>query len=314
MKIRLGYVAISLTLDITASKTITYTNYNKLNEENKIIKINNLINQNFENLNKILWYNFKNHIHFYRLSHNIIPLATHPEVKYDYINKYKDKWENIGFLSKIYNIRIDTHPDQFCILNSPNKNVIKSSIEILKFHKNIFKAMKIKGKAILHIGGAYNNKEQALKRFIKNFSLLEEEIKRIIILENDDKVFNIKDTLFICETLNIPMCLDYHHYKCNNEGEKIEEYLPRILNTWNKEKLNPKMHFSSPKNKKEFRSHSNFINSKDFIQFLEILKPYKQDIDIMLECKSKDEALFRLVRCLKAQTNYIFIDETTFEI
>jgi len=59
MKIRLGYVAISLTLDITASKTITYKNYMKLNEQNKIIKLENLINTNFANLKQIMWYNFK---------------------------------------------------------------------------------------------------------------------------------------------------------------------------------------------------------------------------------------------------------------
>ena len=32
----------------------------------------------------------------------------------------------------------------------------------------------------------------------------------------------------------------------------------------------------------------------------------------MLECKAKDDALFRLVRELKYKTNYKFIDETTF--
>ena len=110
------------------------------------------------------------------------------------------------------------------------------------------------------------------------------------------------------------MCLDYHHYKCNNESEDIKEYLPRIINTWKKEKLRPKMHFSSPKSKKEFRAHHAYINPNDFIEFLSILKPLNKDVDIMLECKAKDEALFRLTRNLKDQTNYYFIDETTFEI
>ena len=65
------------------------------------------------------------------------------------------------------------------------------------------------------------------------------------------KHYVVNMVLYICETLKIPMVLDYHHYLCNNENEKIEDYLPRILNKWKKEKLNPKMHFSSPKNKKE---------------------------------------------------------------
>lgn len=313
MIIRLGYVAISLTLDLTTSKTITYTNYSKLKKENKIIKIDSIINENLHNLKQIMIYNFKNNIHFYRLSPNIIPLATHPNTNIN-IEKYKKEFENIGYMSKLYNIRLDTHPDHFCVLNSNKKEVIKSSIKILEYHYNIFKTMKINGKAILHIGGAYDNKEKSIERFIKNFKKLDKKIQNIIILENDDKIYNIKDTLYICETLKIPMVLDYHHYLCNNQNEKIEDYLPKILNTWKNEKLNPKMHFSSPKNKKEFRSHSNYINSDDFINFINIIKKYNTNIDIMLECKAKDDAMFRLIRQLKHKTNYHFINETTFEI
>ena len=72
------------------------------------------------------------------------------------------------------------------------------------------------------------------------------------------------------------------------------------------------MHFSSPKNKREFRAHNDYINSNDFIDFLENIKIYNQDIDIMLEAKNKDEALFRLVRELKYKTSYKFINDTTF--
>ena len=38
------------------------------------------------------------------------------------------------------------------------------------------------------------------------------------------------------------------------------------------------------------------------------------DVDVMIEAKAKDDALFRLVRELKYKTNYKFVDETTFEV
>ena len=60
------------------------------------------------------------------------------------------------------------------------------------------------------------------------------------------------------------------------------------------------------------RSHNDYINCNEFIDFLKILKKEKQDIDIMIEAKKKDEALFRLVRELKYQTEKIFLDETSF--
>lgn len=79
---------------------------------------------------------------------------------------------------------------------------------------------------------------------------------------------------------------------------------------------NPKVHFSSPKSKlkKEMRSHSEYIDSNAFISFLEGVKSFSNSLDIMLEVKAKDDALFRLVRELKYKTNYRFIDETTFEV
>lgn len=314
MKIRLGYVSISLSLNITASRTITYTNFQKLTKEKQKERLNQIINQNFESLKEILKYNYKNNIHFYRLSHNLIPLVTHPKVKFDYITPYQEKWQEIGDLINKFNIRVDIHPDQFCVLNSSNKQVIENIFATLEYTYNIYKAMNLNEKIILHVGGEYNNKKEAIKRFKQNFNKLKPEIKELIILENDDKIYNIKDVLEICEDLKIPMCLDYHHYICNNEGEDINEYLPQILKTWENQKQRPKMHFSSSKNKKEKRSHSEYINVLDFIKFMNILKKQNKDVDIMLECKAKDEALFRLTRLLKYHTNYTFLDETTFEI
>ncbi len=314
MIIRLGYVAISLVLNITASKTITYTNYNKIGKEAGYKKLDILIRENFAKLKEILKYNYKNHIHFYRLSHNLIPLATHHNVDFDYLKPYQQLWQEIGNLSKQYDIRLDTHPDQFCVLNSPRQEVVQNSIVMLEFHQQIFHAMQIDGKAVLHVGGCFNNKEKAIKTFIRNFKKLDQKIQNIIILENDDKVFGVKDVLYICETLNIPMVLDYHHYKCHNDGEDLKEYLPRILATWSHENLRPKMHFSSPKSKKEFRSHSDYIDPLAFIDFLELLRPFNTDIDIMLECKAKDYALFTLIAYLKYKTNYHFLDETTFKV
>lgn len=312
MKIRLGYVAISLTLNITSSKSITYTYYNKLNEKDKSQKLDTIIKQNLQNLKQILKYNHKNKIFFYRMSHKLIPLATHPQVNFDYITPYKKEYEEIGKLIKKYNIRLDAHPDQFCVLNSQNKIVVQNTIQSLNYIKNIFEAMQINSKIILHVGGAYDNKEKAIKTFKANFKKLDKNLQKMIILENDDKTYNAKEVLEICEELNIPMCLDYHHYKCNNEGEKIEKYLQRIINTWKNE--TPKMHFSSPKNKKEFRSHSDYINEDDFIHFLNILKPYNTNIDIMLECKAKDEALFRLIRQIKYKTNLKITNQTIINL
>ena len=150
-----------------------------------------------------------------------------------------------------------------------------------------------------------------MTRFINNFKKLDEESKKMIILENDDKVYNIKHVLYICKKLNIPMVLDYHHYICNNEKENLIDYIEEIFKTWKNE--TPKVHLSSPKNKKEYRTHNNYINIEDFVALTHIIKKINIDFDIMIEAKEKDFALFKLVRELKYR-NYRLIDETTINM
>ena len=293
--IRLGYVAIATCLDITSSKTITLTEFNKFKDFEKLDKI---IKENLGSLDKIIDYNIKNEIHFYRLT----SLSTLFE--FDYINKYKKYYDKIGEKIKKYNIRVDVHPDQFCVLNSTKKEVIENTFKILEYHYKILEALNIKDKIIiLHVGSSVLGKENSIKRFINSFYKLPKYLQNCIALENDDKVYNVKDCLYLCNKLNIPFVLDYHHHLCNKSEFNYED----ILKTW---KIKPKVHFSSPKNKtkKDIRSHHDYIEVDTFIDFIKQL-PY--DVDIMIEAKMKDEALFRLVRQLKYY-NIKFVDNTSF--
>ncbi len=314
MKVRLGYVALSKALDdVTTSSTITYTNY--INKNYNTSKLLEITKNNLDSLYEIIKYNVKNNFHFYRLTSKLVPLATHDKVDFDYITPLLDEYKKIGKLINGNNIRVDTHPDQYAVLNSMDSKIVKNTVEILEYHYKIMDAIGIKDKIIiLHVGSSACGKKASISRFINNFNKLPDHIKKCIVVENDDKVYNIKDVLALCHKINVPMVLDYHHFICNNEKEDINDYLKEIIDTWNG-KL-PKMHFSSPKSKlkKEFRSHSDYINKECFIKFINILKKQYKDIDIMLEAKAKDDAVSRLARCLKYETNYKFLDETTFII
>ena len=313
MKIRLGYACISKTLsNVTTSSTITYTTFQK---DKDYKKIDTAIKSNLNALKEILTYNIKNNIHFFRLSSKLIPLATKSDVIFDYIDPYKDYYNSIAKIIKDNKLRIDFHPDEFCVLNSTKSEVVKNSIAILEYHYNLLKALEIKNKIlVLHIGGNTFGKKNSISRFINNFNTLSKDIQESIAIENDDKIFNIMDCIYISKNINVPVILDYHHHICNHDELDINDYLKDILSSWHN--TTPKMHFSSPKNKtkKDFRSHNDYINVDDFINFIDLLKPFNHDVDIMIEAKAKDEALFRLVRELKYKTNYTFIDDTSFEV
>ncbi|MFU0824951.1 UV DNA damage repair endonuclease UvsE [Clostridium sp.] len=319
MRIRLGYVAISLKLPkVTSSSTVTFKTYSKfISDEEKLNKLKRVTLSNLDDLYKILQYNVENQIHFYRITSALVPLATHPEVKdWNYRSIFKKDFERIGKFIIQHNIRIDTHPDQFNVINSKREDVVEATKRNLFFHVNLFKDMGYNlGKMVLHIGSAEGGKDKAIDRFITNFRNYPEDITEKLILENDDKTFTAKEVLHICKTVSAPMVLDIHHHLCNNEEDSLEDIIEDIFNTWNEEKLPPKIHVSSPKNGEKDRKHADYIEAEDFIRFIEMCKPLKRDIDVMIEAKQKDLALYKLVQDIKRiKSEWKFIDNTTFEV
>lgn len=310
MRIRLGYVASPIIINESYSKTMTYKKYQELGEKRGNERIHEIIAGNIEGLKKVILYNKQNEISYYRLSHHIIPFSTFDKVHFSYKKKYKEDLKKVGELFKKNNVRIEMHTDPFCVINSVSDHIVSKSIDMLKYHNYLYSSFEYDGDIIMHIGSAFPTKEEAINRFIKNFKLIPKSIQEKIILENDDTTYTVEDILSVCKILHIRMVLDYHHFLCMKENH-IENYLKDILNTW---ETNPTIHFSSPKSKREFKAHHMYIDYKQFIKFIDILKGYDRDVDIMLECKGKDEALFRLIKQLKFYTNYKFISETTFEI
>lgn len=311
MKIRLGYVALCRTVELPY-RNITYTEYIK---KDNYSKLDEIIKYNLNNLYETLLYNQKNDIHFFRITSNLVPLATKDDVEFNYITPYQKEYKKIGAFIRENNMRCDMHPDQFAVLNSTNQDVISNALGIVFYHASLLKELQIENPLIiLHVGSSVLGKKNSITRFIHSFQKLPKEVGKMIALENDDKTFTIEDVVGLCETLQIRMVLDYHHYICNPGELDIHDFYPRIFATWGTQ--TPKIHYSSPKNKtkKDIRSHSDYVNADEFIAFIESVRYLQQDIDIMLEVKEKDMALCKLVRELIYKTDYHFIDGTTFEI
>lgn len=304
MVVRLGYACISRVINGSSSSPFTYSEYLK---DNDMDKLDRVIVSNLNVLNDIIDYNIKNNIHFYRMSSRIIPLATKDDVIFDYIDRYSYYYKMIGKKIRDSNMRVDFHPDQFCVLNSVKRDVFDNSVKILIYHYNLLEALGIRDKVlVLHVGSNSFGKDNSIRRFINNFNKLPLYLRSSIAIENDDKVFNVSDVIKISKETGIPVVLDYHHHLCNKSDFSFDD----VFNSWGDRRV--KMHFSSPKNKREYRSHSDYIYGDDFIEFLKVLKKYDRDVDVMLEAKCTDDSLFRLVRYIKYKTNYKFMNDTSF--
>ena len=235
MKIRFGYVANALGLwDASPSKSLTFARYSALPKQERMEKLKEVTAQNLQHTKRILYYNIAHEIELYRFSSSLVPLATHPEVMWDFVSPFKAEWKELGQVVKQLNIRPSFHPNQFTLFTSPREEVTMNAVKDMEYHYKMLEAMGIIDQAIIniHIGGAYGDKQETLQRFHQNIKSLPQLIKKVTTLENDDKTYNVEETLHTCEKEKVPMILDYHHYMANKGEQNLSDYLPRIFNTW----------------------------------------------------------------------------------
>lgn len=316
MRIRFGYVAIALGITQgSPNKTVTVKSLEKIRDTNdRFFRLHTILKENLETTLRILRYNIAHQIHLYRLTSKTVPLATHDTYRgWDYISDFKNYWEAIGLIIRQQEMRISAHPDHFTILNSPKPEVLAASILDLNYHSAILEAMKLPAEPqlVIHIGGLYKNKELSLRKFKTEFTGLSENLRSRLILENDDKSYSASDVLALCQELGCPMVLDIHHHACLPSAS-LSSIWPEIVKTWNGGI--PKIHVSSPKSKKDFRSHADYIDPINFLDFLKSAKEYNYDLDVMVEAKAKDLAMFRLIEDLSEIEGTKRIDLTTIEI
>jgi UV DNA damage endonuclease len=305
--VRLGYVAMSVHLkNCSPSQTMTFAQFQKLKDrEAAIHKLERIAKSNLENCLRLLKHNIGNDITFFRFSSKLIPLANHEELSdWKYMRPLKEILHDIGEWVQKYSMRVDFHPDHFVILNSPDIDILNASIRTLSMHEALLKGMNIdrEHRCVMHVGGGYNDKEKALEQFIHNWQFIPQTIQQMIMLENDDVTFHLNDTLYLCEKLGIPLVFDYHHHLANHDDDHWEEGWKRVVQTWAHSSLPVKMHISSPRDEKDFRAHADYIDSKQFLHFLNQIKGSIDHIDCMIEAKQKDDALFRLMDDLSKES------------
>lgn len=318
MDVRLGYVAISLSKDLKAQfRSVTLSTLNSLDSKQRIEKLKELFKTNLNTLYRILEYNKNNNIYLYRITSKLLPFASHSIIdNWDYIKDLNEELLKIGQFIKENNLRVSMHPDHYTILNTPNDGILNNSLKDLDYHNKIFNGMNLDSnyKLVMHIGGAYNNKDEAIIRFIKEFKKLPKTIRSRIVLENDDKTYTAHDVLSICKIIKVPMVLDVHHDKCNPSQVGLDLLVGDIFDTWNNETFKPKIHFSSSKSIKEFRSHADNIVAKDFKKFINLAKNFNRDFDCMIEAKNKDYAVFKLAEDLKKDRKIKVINQGLIRI
>lgn len=302
MRVRFGYVSTALSLwECSPSKTLTFTRWKALPKDERMEKLIDVTRQNLKNTLRMLHYNVAHEIELYRMSSSIVPLATHPEATWDYRTIFKNELLEIGEFIKKQKLRVSLHPNQYTLFTSEKKQITKNAVLDMQYHYDLFEGMNIVNEdrvnINIHVGGAYGDKTKALERFHRNIKQLPEAVKRKMTLENDDKTYTSLETLSVCRKEKVPMVFDYHHHMANlgEEEPVLKQVISDTFSTWSDWSIPPKVHISSPKSEKEFRSHADYVSLEFIMPFLKATKELETNYDIMIEAKQKDKSLIKLV-------------------
>ncbi len=279
-------------------RTTTATAIKRLSRDEGRKKLADLCAANAAALMEALQFCAANGISCFRVNSQILPLKTHPEVGYDLAElpggrKIVSQFRKCGAFAKAAGLRTTFHPDQFVVLNSPKPDVVEQSIQEIEYQAEV--AQWIGADVInIHGGGAYGDKQTALRTFAKNLARLSKKARKLVTLENDDKVYTPADLLPICKAEGVPLVYDVHHHRCNPDGMSVEQATRKALATWNRE---PLFHISSPlegwKGPKPHRHHD-FIDVKDFPKSWR-----RKKITIEVEAKAKEVAIKKLLTDLR---------------
>lgn len=205
----------------------------------------------------------------FRISSQIMPLATHPVSGYDPADlddgvAIVTAYQRAGALARKLDIRLSFHPDQFVVLNSESERVADASLQEMRHQARV--AQLVGAEALtLHVGGRAGGAEEALSRLEAAVTRLDVPARSLVALENDDRLFAPAVLLPFCERLGIRFIYDIHHHRCNPDGMSVSEATRRATGTWGEHE--PWMHISSPKGGWQAgnpRFHAEFIDPEDF--------------------------------------------------
>jgi UV DNA damage endonuclease len=286
---RIGYPCINRTIGCTANSTFRLKSYSQS-------RLKQTIRNNLKCLQKILQFNIEHGLLFFRISSDLVPFASHPANKFNWQKHFKQEFEAIGEYIRKNKIRISMHPDQFTLINSVKEDIFERSKKELKYHADLLDLMKLdaSAKIQIHVGGVYGDKKKSMERFVKRYEIIDDAIRQRLVIENDDRLYDLSNCLQINRQTKIPVLLDVFHHKLNNKAQIGTEYFELAAKTWElKTDGVPMVDYSSPKPNGLPQQHSETIDLRSFSEFLKQTEPF--DFDIMLEIKDKEKSAIQAI-------------------
>jgi len=312
---RIGFACTVLGIDVRANDTRKWQNSPHLRVS-------------LENVTKILAYAYSLGIRMYRLSTDMAPYytdTTRPQFG-NQLEESKKQLAEVGALARRLDIRLSMHPGQYTVLNSPSDATYASAVRELQYAADVLDLMgqPPDNKVIVHVGGAYGEKDAAIRRWIERYPLLSDNVRARLVIENDDTIYNVAEALYISGETGVPVVFDNLHHEVNpspipsGEGNLLElDALSLCLKTWPSGQTS-KIHYSEQRAEpvqvrvkgKGVRiqapsrgAHAAYVDPARFAAFL--ASAAHLSFDVMFEAKAKELAAVRVLDYLRSTADII---------
>ena len=310
-KINLGYACICSALNSLPKDQRVTTNRSMIKRTflaNGINYASEIALKNCNDLLTILKWNEAHDIKFFRLSSSLLPWSS--EYNICDLPDFSDialALAKAGKYASDHGHRITTHPGQFNVLGSPRPDVVENTLKELETHSEVFDLMGLPAtpyaKINIHVGGTYGGDfANTAERWRRNYLRLSPNAQNRLTLENDDKASmwstqHIYD--YIYKVVGVPIVFDFHHFSFCSGGQTEKEALKLAVSTWGDVK--PVVHYSQGRNiehnnpKIRPQAHSD--------SYWTPINTHGQNVDVMLESKFKEQALFKMRELLQIEYN-----------
>jgi UV DNA damage endonuclease len=287
----LGYACINLSLNehgVTTNRGMIRRTF----LEKGVQYASQLALQNVQALLQIVEWNVANGVQIFRVTSDLFPWAS--EYRIAELPDFREIREVLEAVGR-HPVRLTSHPGPFNKMAGSGAT-LENTIKDLETHSEIFDLMGLPAthwhKINIHVGGAYGDKDETLRRFAQNFGMLSANLRGRLSVENDDKpgLFTVESLLPLHQYIGIPIVFDYFHHRLHPGSMTEQEAFEAAYKTW---KVKPIFHFSSSKREYEDPTAKKEAHA-DFIY--EPINTYGHDVDIVLEAKMKELAMQRYLQ------------------
>jgi UV DNA damage endonuclease len=284
--VRLGYACVNTQLPSSA-RTVRLANATPE-------RLRELIVANLDALEAILRWNAEHGIEVFRLTSNLIPLASHPANGLAWWDEFAPRFGELARLLRNNRVRVSTHPGQYTVLSSARPAVVEAAVAELEYHDRLLAALGLDGshKIVLHVGSGAAEPEPAQRRLASGFERLSDGARRRLVLENDER-WPLDRVLELAEPLGVPVVFDaFHHTLAPSfAGRSVRDVVLVAAETWGAGDGRQEVHFSTQQPGKRRGAHAETIDLDAFAAFDAEVGDLQ--LDCVLEVKDKEQSVLR---------------------